>query len=169
MESDKMEDRERRTYEFLNGLGVSYERYEHGPIMTIDAAKELDIKMGLEICKNLFLSTKHSTEFYLLLMVGSKKFNTGKVSKQIKVPRMTFADDDHMLEYLDIHPGSVSPLGLINDRDNRVSLLIDSDVLEMEKIAVHPCVNTATLVIKTRDLIERILPACSHTYTRVTV
>lgn len=116
MESDKMEDRERRTYEFLNGLGVSYERYEHEPIMTIDAAKELDIKMGLEICKNLFLSTKHSTEFYLLLMVGSKKFNTGKVSKQIKVPRMTFADDNHMLEYLDIHPGSVSPLGLINDR-----------------------------------------------------
>lgn len=164
-----MEDRERRTYEFLNGLGVSYERYEHEPIMTIDAAKELDIKMGLEICKNLFLSTKHSTEFYLLLMVGSKKFNTGKVSKQINVPRMTFAGDGYMLEYLDIRPGSVSPLGLINDRDNHVGLLIDADVLEMEKIAVHPCVNTATLVIRMKDLTERILPACSHTYTRVIV
>ena len=169
MESDKMEDRERRTYEFLNGLGVSYERYEHGPIMTIDAAKELDIKMGLEICKNLFLSTRHSTEFYLLLMAGSKKFNTGKVSKQINVPRMTFAGDGYMLEYLDIRPGSVSPLGLINDRDNHVGLLIDADVLEMEKIAVHPCVNTATLVIRMKDLTERILPACSHTYTRVIV
>ena len=164
-----MEEREKRTYEFLDNLGVPYEKYEHEAIMTIEAAEELDKKMGLEICKNLFLSTRHSTEFYLLLMVGSKKFNTGKVSKQINVPRMTFASDDYMLEYLDIRPGSVSPLGLMNDKGNNVNLLIDEDVLNMEKIAVHPCVNTATLVIKTKDLIEKILPACGHSYTKVTV
>ena len=164
-----MEEREKRTYEFLDNLGVPYEKYEHVAIMTIEAAEELDKKMGLEICKNLFLSTRHSTEFYLLLMVGSKKFNTGKVSKQINVPRMTFAGDDYMLEYLDIRPGSVSPLGLMNDKGNNVNLLIDEDVLNMEKIAVHPCVNTATLVIKTKDLIEKILPACGHSYTKVTV
>lgn len=164
-----MEEREKRTYEFLDNLGVPYEKYEHEAIMTIEAAKELDKKMGLEICKNLFLSTRHSTEFYLLLMVGSKKFNTGKVSKQINVPRMTFAGDDYMLEYLDIRPGSVSPLGLMNDKGNNVNLLIDEDVLNMEKIAVHPCVNTATLVINTKDLIEKILPACGHSYTKVTV
>ena len=164
-----MEERENRTYEFLDNLGVPYEKYEHEAIMTIEAAEELDKKMGLEICKNLFLSTRHSTEFYLLLMVGSKKFNTGKVSKQINVPRMTFAGDDYMLEYLDIRPGSVSPLGLMNDKGNNVNLLIDEDVLNMEKIAVHPCVNTATLVINTKDLIEKILPACGHSYTKVTV
>ena len=164
-----MEEREKRTYEFLDNLGVPYEKYEHEAIMNIEAAEELDKKMGLEICKNLFLSTRHSTEFYLLLMVGSKKFNTGKVSKQINVPRMTFAGDDYMLEYLDIRPGSVSPLGLMNDKGNNVNLLIDEDVLNMEKIAVHPCVNTATLVIKTKDLIEKILPACGHSYTKVTV
>lgn len=164
-----MEEREKRTYEFLDNLGVPYEKYEHEAIMTIEAAEELDKKMGLEICKNLFLSTRHSTEFYLLLMVGSKKFNTGKVSKQINVPRMTFASDDYMLEYLDIRPGSVSPLGLMNDKGNNVNLLIDEDVLNMEKIAVHPCVNTATLVINTKDLIEKILPACGHSYTKVTV
>ena len=164
-----MEEREKRTYEFLDNLGVPYEKYEHEAIMTIEAAEELDKKMGLEICKNLFLSTRHSTEFYLILMVGSKKFNTGKVSKQINVPRMTFAGDDYMLEYLDISPGSVSPLGLMNDKGNNVNLLIDEDVLNMEKIAVHPCVNTATLVINTKDLIEKILPACGHSYTKVTV
>ena len=164
-----MEEREKRTYEFLDNLGVPYEKYEDEAIMTIEAAEELDKKMGLEICKNLFLSTRHSTEFYLLLMVGSKKFNTGKVSKQINVPRMTFAGDDYMLEYLDIRPGSVSPLGLMNDKGNNVNLLIDEDVLNMEKIAVHPCVNTATLVINTKDLIEKILPACGHSYTKVTV
>lgn len=164
-----MEDREKRTYEFLDSIGVKYDKYEHEAIMTIDAARELDEKMGLEICKNLFLSTRHSTEFYLLLMTGSKKFNTGKVSKQINVPRMTFASDDYMLEFLDIHPGSVSPLGLMNDKDNRVGLLIDEDVLNMEKIAIHPCVNTATLVIRTEDLINKILPACHHDYTKVIV
>ncbi len=164
-----MEEREKRTYEFLDNLRVPYEKYEHEAIMTIEAAEELDKKMGLEICKNLFLSTRHSTEFYLLLMVGSKKFNTGKVSKQINVPRMTFAGDDYMLEYLDIRPGSVSPLGLMNDKGNNVNLLIDEEVLNMEKIAVHPCVNTATLVINTKDLIEKILPACGHSYTKVTV
>ena len=137
--------------------------------MTIAAAEELDKKIGLEICKNLFLSTRHSTEFYILVMVGSKKFNTGKVSKQIGVPRMTFADDEHMLEFLDIKPGSVSPLGLINDKNNNVKLLIDSDVVNMEKIAVHPCVNTATIVLKTKDLLEKIIPACGHDFTVVTV
>lgn len=164
-----MEDREKRTYEFLDKLGIKYERYDHEPVMTIEEAAELDKKMGLEICKNLFLSTRHSTEFYLLLMQGSKKFNTGRVSKQIGVPRMTFADDVHMLEFLDIRPGSVSPLGLINDKGNNVGLLIDEDVLGMDKIAVHPCVNTATLIIETDDLIKNILPACGHTYTKVTV
>lgn len=164
-----MEEREQITYDFLDKLGIQYEKYEHEPLMTIADATELDKKIGFEICKNLFLSSRHSTEFYLLVMVGSKKFNTGKVSKQINVPRMTFADDEHMMEYLNIKPGSVSPLGLINDSENNVNLLFDEDVLNMEKIAVHPCVNTATLVIKTKDIIEKILPACGHDYIKVTV
>ena len=82
---------------------------------------------------------------------------------------MTFADDEHMLEFLDIKPGSVSPLGLITDKNNSVKLLIDSDVVNMEKISVHPCVNTATVVLKTKDLLEKIIPACGHDFTVVTV
>ena len=82
---------------------------------------------------------------------------------------MTFADESHMLEYLDIHPGSVSPLGLMNDKENRVKFLLDSDILDREAIAVHPCVNTATLVIGLKDFIEKVLPACGHDYTAVKV
>lgn len=164
-----MEDREKRTYEFLDGLGIKYERYTHEAVMTIAAAEDIEKKIGLKICKNLFLSTRHGSEFYLLTMDGSKKFNTGKVSKQIGVPRMTFADEGHMLEYLDIHPGSVSPLGLMNDKENRVKFLLDSDILDREAIAVHPCVNTATLVIGLKDFIEKVLPACGHDYTAVKV
>lgn len=164
-----MEDREKRTYDFLDGLGIKYEKYNHEAVMTIAEAGELDKRIGIDICKNLFLCTRHSTEFYMLVMRGNKKFNTGKVSKQIGVPRMTFADNEHMLEFLDIRPGSVSPLGLMNDREGNVKLLIDSDVLKMDKIAVHPCVNTATVVIDIKDLTEKILPACGHGFTEVTV
>ncbi len=164
-----MQDREKRTYEFLDRLGISYEKYDHEAVMTIAEAGELEKRIGIEICKNLFLRARHSTGFYLLVMPGNKKLNTGRVSKQIGVPRMTFADNEHMLECLDICPGSVSPLGLMNDRDGRVRLLIDTDVLKMKKIAVHPCVNTATVIITVEDLTEKFLPACGHGFTEVTV
>ncbi|GFI60992.1 prolyl-tRNA editing protein ProX [Clostridiales bacterium] len=160
-----MEEREKRVYNFLDKLGIKYDRYTHEPMMTIADAVEVERKMGLEICKNLFLRSK--TDYYLLLMEGSKKFNTGRVSKQLGIPRMTFGAADAMEELLDLYPGSVSPLGLINDEENKVRLLVDEDVLKTEKIAVHPCMNTATLVINTEDLIEKILPACKHGLTKV--
>lgn len=162
-----MEDIEQRVYEILEGLKIDYIKYEHEPLYTIEAAKELDKKMGFSICKNLFLSSRHKTEFFLLFMEGSKKFNTGKVSKQVGVPRMTFAGEEPMWEYLKIHPGAVSPLGLLFDTEKKVHFLIDKDVLKMEKIAMHPCVNTATVALSTKDFIEKILPASGHDYRMV--
>ena len=153
-----------KAYEVLDKLEVEYEKYEHEPIYTIEEAEELDKRMGLEICKNLFMSTRHSTEFYLILMPGSKRFNSGKVSKQLKVPRMTFAKDEYLLEYLGLLPGSVTPLGLIQDTENVVNFIIDKDVMDMDKIAIHPCINTETVIIKLSDLIEKILPYTKHTY-----
>lgn len=164
-----MESMKQKTYDILKELGIAYEKYDHEPLYTIEAAAELDKKIGFPICKNLFLSTRHQTEFYLLFMMGEKKFNTGKVSKQVGVPRMTFADDVHMWEYLKIRPGAVSPLGLLYDAENQVKFLIDSDVLNMEKVSIHPCDNTATIVMKTKDLLEIILPACGHGYQVITV
>ncbi|NLK37897.1 MAG: prolyl-tRNA synthetase associated domain-containing protein [Epulopiscium sp.] len=164
-----MENIKQITYDKLKELGISYDVYDHEPLYTIEAAAELDKKIGFPICKNLFLSTKHQTEFYLLFMMGEKKFRTGSVSKQVGVPRMTFGDDGHMWEYLKIRPGAVSPLGLLYDTEHHVNFLIDSDVLNMEKISIHPCDNTSTIVIQTKDLLEKILPACGHAYRVVTV
>ncbi len=164
-----MENIEQKVYEILQDIGIDYIKYEHEPLYTIEAAKEIDEKMGFSICKNLFLSTKHHTEYYLLFMEGSKKFHTGKVSKQVGVPRMTFADEKAMWEYLKIHPGAVSPLGLFFDTEQRVHFLIDADILNMEKVAMHPCVNTATLAMNTKDFIEKILPASKHDYKVVTL
>lgn len=164
-----MEMREKRAYEALDTLGIDYDVYQHEPVMTIEAAKELDEKTGVPICKNLFLSTRHGTEFYLLFMEGKKKFNTGKVSKQLGVPRLTFASDDKLLEFLNIYPGSVTPLGLLNDKENKVKFLIDQDVLHYDKVAIHPCVNTATVILQKKDLIEKLLPACGHAIKAVEV
>ena len=165
-----MENVEKNTYDYLNQLGISYERYDHEPVYTIAQAAEIDKKIGFPISKNLFLSSRHQTEFYLLFMDGSKKFNTGRVSKQLGVPRMTFAGDEHMMEFLHILPGAVSPLGLLYDKNIRVKFLIDKDILCQEKVSMHPCVNTATVVMKTNDLLEVILPACGHgDYQAVTI
>ena len=158
-----------RTYEVLKELGIEYELYEHEPIYTIEAAEELDRKMGLQICKNLLMSTRHSTEFYLILMPGEKRFNSGKVSKQLGVPRMTFAKDEYMKEYLGLLPGSVTPLGLIQDTNKVVNFIVDKDVMAMDRIAIHPCVNTATVIIKLSDLLEKILPYTGHTYRVVEI
>ncbi len=164
-----MENVEQNVYEILQKLNVDYIKYEHESLYTIEAAKELDKKMGFAICKNLFLSSRHKTEFFLLFMEGSKKFNTGKVSKQVGVPRMTFAGEEHMWQYLKIHPGAVSPLGLLFDTEKKVQFLIDADVLNMEKIAMHPCVNTATVALSTNDFLQKILPASGHDYKVVTL
>ena len=159
-----MSSSQEKAFEVLKKLEIEYELYEHEPLYTIEAAEELDKKTGVDICKNLFLSTRHSTEFYLILMPGNKRFNSGKVSKQLGVPRMTFAKDEFLNQYLGIMPGSVTPLGLINDTEHTVNFIIDKDVMSMEKIAIHPCINTATVIIKLSDLLEKILPYTGHSY-----
>lgn len=164
-----MSKKEKKALDVLGELGIEYDYYEHEPLFTIEAAREMDKKIGINICKNLFLSTRHSTEFYLLFMRGDKKFNTGAVSRQLGVPRLTFARDEFLLEFLDLNPGSVTPLGLINDSGRRVSFIIDRDVLEMERVSMHPCVNTATVVIKTKDLTDKLLPYCGRGYREVTI
>ena len=150
--------REEDIYRIFDELDIEYKVIHHEALFTIEAAKDIDKKLGVEICKNLFLSTKHGTEFYLLFMKGNKKFNTGKVSKQVGVPRMTFASDENMEAFLGVKPGSVTPLGLLNDKDNKVNFLIDSQVVNEEYVSMHPLINTATVVIKTKDLLEKIIP-----------
>ena len=107
------------------------------------------------------------TEVYLLLMPGDKPFKTKLLSKQIGSARLSFASPEQMLRYLDITPGSVSVLGLMNDREGKVRLLIDRDLLKQERIGMHPCINSSTLGVGTKDLLEKVLPAMGHEPTFV--
>lgn len=160
-------DKEIRTYDLLDSLGVKYERIDHEAVMTIDACTEVDKVLaegteGTEVCKNLFLCNRQETVFYLLMLPGAKKFNTKEVSAQLGVARLSFAKENYMEEFLDITPGSVSVMGLMNDTDNHVQLLIDEDLLKNEFFGCHPCINTSSLRIRVRDLTDKILPAVHH-------
>ena len=145
--------REIRTYDFLDRLGIAYQRTDHGRADNMEACNEIDAVLGVVICKNLFLCNRQKTVFYLLMMPGDKKFKTKELSHQINSARLSFADPEDMLKYLDIEPGAVSIMGLMNDRDRAVQLLIDGDVLKDEYIGCHPCVCTSSLKIRTADIL----------------
>ena len=167
--TDERLDKEVRVYDFLDKLGIAYQRVDHEAAMTMEACEEIDRTLGDDttICKNLFLCNRQETNFYLLLMPGDKPFKTKDLSAQIHSARLSFAKPEYMEKYLDITPGSVSIMGLMNDPENHVKLLIDSDVLKDEYFGCHPCINTSSLKIKTSDILEKFLPAVHHEPTIV--
>ena len=164
-------EKEVRVYDFLDKLGVEYQRVDHEAAMTMEACEEIDRTLGdgTAICKNLFLCNRQETNFYLLMLPGHKKFKTKDISKQLGVARLSFAKDAYMEEYLDITPGSVSVLGLINDTENHVQLLMDKDLVQDEYVGCHPCINTSSLRLKMDDLLHVLLPAMHHEPIFVTV
>ena len=155
-------EKEIRCYDLLDRLGVEYQRIDHEAAMTMEACVEIDKVLDATICKNLLLCNRQCTAFYLLMIPGDKVFKTSVLSKEIGSSRLSFAKPEYMLEYLDITPGSVSVLGLMNDHDHHVELLMDEDVLKGEYFGCHPCINTSSLRIRTRDLMEKIIPAMEH-------
>lgn len=156
-------DKEIRVYDLLDLLNIPYERTDHAAAGTMEDCQEVDKVLGVIICKNLFLCNRQKTRFYLLMMPGDKPFHTKDLSAQINSARLSFADAEYMEAYLDITPGAVSIMGLMNDTDNRVQLLIDRPVAQSALLGCHPCVNTSSLRLRTADVLERFLPAVHHT------
>lgn len=160
-------EREMRVYDYLDGLHIGYERIDHAPAETMEVCREIDKSLGATICKNLFLCNRQQTVFYLLMMPDDKPFKTKELSSQINSSRLSFATPAHMLEYLDIEPGAVSIMGLMNDKNHVVNLLVDEDVLKDDYVGCHPCVNTSSLKIRTDDLFKTYLPSTGHSMTTV--
>ena len=160
-------EKEIRTYDLLDKLGVAYERVDHEAAMTMEVCQEIDKVLQATICKNLFLCNRQETKFYLLMSPDTKVFHTKDLSAQINSSRLSFAKPEYMGKFLDITPGSVSVLGLMNDTENHVQLLIDEDVLKGEFIGCHPCINTSSIRFHTSDLVEKVLPAVNHEFIKV--
>ncbi len=160
-------EKEIRTYDLLDRLGVEYDRVDHAPAMTMEDCKEVDEILESMVCKNLFLCNRQETSFYLLMIPDTKVFHTKDLSAQIGSARLSFAKPEYMEQFLDITPGSVSVMGLMNDTEHRVKLLIDEDVLASEYVGCHPCINTSSIRFRTSDLVEKILPAMEHDFIKV--
>lgn len=157
--------KEIRTYDLLDSLGIEYERVDHEAAETMEACAKVDkILAPAVICKNLFLCNTQKTKFYLLMIREDKKFKTKEISHQINSARLSFAPAEYMEEFLDITPGSVSVLGLMNDKNNQVTLLVDEDILKEEYFGCHPCINTSSLRLKIADVFGPFLQAVHHDY-----
>lgn len=160
--TDSREDREVRVYDLLDSLGIEYSRADHDAAMTMEDCAEIDTILDVMMCKNLFLCNRQKTSFYLLLIPGDKPFRTKEFSSALGISRVSFADEEHMEDLLGLSPGAVTVLGLMNDTDGDVQLVIDRDVVKGEFIGCHPCVNTSSIKIKTNDILEKFLPSVKH-------
>ena len=159
---DKRIDKEERVYDLLDQLNIDYQRIDHEEANMMEVCLEIEKTLKSTICKNLFLVNSNKSQYYLLMLKENKKFKTKVISKQINSSRLSFGSDEKMLEYLDITPGSVSLLGLMNDHDFKVQLLMDKDLLQDEYLGCHPCINTSSLRIKMKDVFEKIIPSLHH-------
>lgn len=161
-EVTKRLEKEIKVYDLLDELGIDYEQMDHEEAYTMEACYEIDRVLDTLICKNLFLCNRQKTKFYLLMIPGEKPFKTKELCKQIDSARLSFADATYMEEFLNVKPGSVSIMGLMNDVNHQVQLIIDKAVVESETIGCHPCVNTSSLKLKTKDVLEKFLPHVKH-------
>lgn len=161
-------EKEIKVYDLLDSLGIEYDRVDHEAAETMEACRAIDeVLAPAVICKNLFLCNAQKTKFYLLMIREDKKFKTKEISHQINSARLSFAPPEYMEKYLDITPGSVSVMGLMNDTENHVRLLVDEDVLKDEYFGCHPCINTSSLRLRCEDVFGPFLKAVHHDMTLV--
>ena len=154
-----------RAFALLDELNIPYQRVEHDFADTMEDCAAISDVLGTRICKNLILCNRQKTTFYFLAMPEDKPFLTKNLSQQIGSSRLSFAPGELMEELIGCTPGSASVLGLMNDPDHRVRLLMDREVYEAEWFACHPCKNDGSLRIKTADLLKIFLPHTGHEVT----
>ena len=156
-----------KVYDVLDALGIAYKRADHKAAMTMEDCIAVDEALDIHAPKNLFLRNTQKTKFYLLVMPGDKKFKTKDLSHQLGIARLSFAEEEFMVELLGLHPGSVSVMGLMNDTEHKVTLLIDEDSYPDEYMGCHPCANTSSIKFKTKEFYEKFLTFVEHEPTFV--
>jgi len=163
--SDRTE-KEVRVYDYLDDLSISYSRLDHAPAFgsETELCDEIERSLGAKICKNLFLSNRQRTKFYMLMLPEHKVFKSSDISRQAGSSRLHFAESEYMEDLIGCSPGSASVMGLINDTEHRVQLLVDDDVINAEYVGCHPCINTSSLRIKSEDIFEKFVKATGHDF-----
>ena len=163
--SDRSE-KEIRVYDLLDSLNIEYFRLDHAPAFGSEEelCKEIEESLGARICKNLFLANRQRTKFYMLMIPEHKVFRSSDISKQAGSSRLHFAESEYMEELIGCSSGSASVMGLMNDTNHRVQLLVDDDVINSEYVGCHPCINTSSLRIKSEDVFGKFVKATGHDF-----
>ena len=154
---------ESAAFDLLDTLGIDYDRVSDDAAFNMELCADVSAVLGVSVYKNLFLCNRQKTSFYLLCMPPDKPFHTKDLSAQINSSRLSFAPEDSLWELLHCHPGSATVLGLANDTEHRVQLLLDREVYDAPYMSCHPCICTSTLKLKTSDVLTRLLPHTGHT------
>lgn len=160
-------EEEMAAFALLDALKIPYTRVEHDCADTMEDCAAISDALHTHICKNLFLCNRQKTAFYLLAMPADKPFHTKDLSSQIGSSRLSFAPPEAMVSLLGCTPGSASVLGLMNDTDHQVRLLMDKETLEADTFGCHPCKNDGSLRMQTSDLLNIFLPYTGHDVTVV--
>ena len=159
---------EAAVYARLTELGIAFTRHEHPPVATVEEASAHWSDIDALHCKNLFLRNQKGTRHYLVIIVATKKADLRAVAAQIGDGKLSFASPERMMAHLGVTPGSVSPFGLINDREHAVRVALDRDFQSADRLAFHPNINTATITLSAADF-ARFLEACGNPVQFVTV
>lgn len=158
---------EAAAFDLLEELGIAYDCVSSDSADTMEKCAEVSAVLGVPICKNLFLCNRQKTQFYLLAMGPDQPFHTKDLSAQIGSARLSFAPEEQLWELLHCTPGSATILGLMNDKEHAVRLLMEREVYEAEYLSCHPCICTSSLKLKTKDILEKFLPHTGHDVTVV--
>lgn len=141
-------------YELLEKLNIPFEYHEHPPLATIEDAKIHWKDYNSGRCKNIFFRNHKGNRHYLVVLEHLRQLNIKELEQKLRQGKLTFASDQRLKKYLGVEPGSVSPFGLINDNENHVHLFIDEKLNECERLAFHPNINTASLVVSKSDFLK---------------
>jgi Ala-tRNA(Pro) deacylase len=152
----------------LAELAIPFTRHEHPPVATVEEASLHWAGIDATHCKNLFLRNQKGNRHYLVVMTASKKADLRKVADQIGDGKLSFASPERLMTHLGLTPGSVSPFGLVNDREHEVRVVLDRDFQASARLAFHPNINTLTFTIAAADF-KRFLEACGNPIQQVAI
>lgn len=160
-------EKERQAYQFLNDLGINCSYVDHDVATNMTAVEEMDKALDLPLCKNLFLRNNNKSQYYIVMLPGEKQANLKELQKQIESSRLSFGNEDALMEYMNLEAGSVTIMGLMYDKIGKVRLLIDEDMKNLDRFVCHPCVNTSSIVMSMDDCMNKLIPALEHPVTYI--
>jgi len=153
-------------YKVLLSLGISWEYLEHPAVPTVEEAKMYWKDLDATHCKNLFFRNHKGNRHYLVILDHRHDLHIRDLEQRLKQGKLTFGSPERLMKYLGLTPGSVTPFGLINDHTKHVHLYIDKNLAHSKTISFHPCINTASIVVKFDDFLK-FLHYCGNTFEYV--